>query len=71
MKPLNYRDLIKILKKHGFVLSRKKGSHMIWKDSETNRIVPIPLHGGSAPIPQGTFLAIIKQSGIAKEEFEK
>lgn len=29
MKPLNYRDLVKVLKKYGFVLSRKRGSHMI------------------------------------------
>jgi len=70
MKPINARKLIKILKENGFVLSRQKGSHMIWRNPESGIIVPVPLHGKSKPIPIGTFLAVIKQSKIPKEKFK-
>jgi len=70
MKPVNARKLIKILKENGFVLSRQKGSHMIWKNPKTNVIVPVPLHGKSKPIPIGTLMVIIKQSKIPKEKFK-
>jgi len=70
MKPINARKLIKILRENGFILSRQKGSHMIWKNSKTNVIVPVPLHGKSRPIPTGTLTAIIKQSKIPKERFK-
>lgn len=70
MKPINARKLIRILRENGFVLSRQKGSHMIWKNSESGIIVPVPLHGKSKSIPIGTILAIIKQSRIPKEKFK-
>jgi len=69
MKSLVARKLIKILKENGFILSRQKGSHQIWKNSKTGIIVPVPLHGKSELIYLGTLLAIIKQSKISKEKF--
>jgi len=71
MKPISARKLIKILREKGFTLSRQKGSHQIWKNSKTGATVPVPLHGGAKPIFIGTLLAIIKQSKIPKENFEK
>ncbi|MBU3964988.1 type II toxin-antitoxin system HicA family toxin [Patescibacteria group bacterium] len=70
MRPINAGKIIKVLETNGFVLSRQKGSHMIWKNPESGIIVPIPLHGKSKPIPIGTFLAIVKQSKIPKEKFK-
>lgn len=70
MRPINAKKLIKILKENGFVLSRQKGSHQIWKNPKTGIIVPVPLHGKSKPIPIGTLLAIIKQSKIPREKFK-
>ena len=70
MHSLNAKKLLQILKENGFVLSRQKGSHMIWKNPKNGIIVPVPLHGKSRPIPIGTFLAIVKQSKIPKEKFE-
>lgn len=70
MKSINARKLIKILKENGFVLSRQKGSHMIWRNPASGIIVPVPLHGKSKPIPIGTTLAIIKQSKISKDKFK-
>lgn len=70
MRPLNAGKIIEVLETNGFVLSRQKGSHMIWKNPESGVIVPIPLHGKSRPLPIGTFLAIVKQSKIPKEKFK-
>ena len=69
MKSITAKKLMKILKENGFALSRQKGSHMIWKNTESNIIIPVPLHGKSKPIPIGTLMAIIKQSKIPKEKF--
>ena len=69
MKSITAKKLIRILRENGFALSRQKGSHMIWKNIESNLIVPVPLHGKSKAIPIGTLMAIIKQSKIPKEKF--
>ena len=70
MRPITAKKLIKILEANGFILSRQKGSHYIYKHPDSNIIVPIPLHGKNNPIPIGTLLAIIKQSKISKEQFK-
>jgi predicted RNA binding protein YcfA (HicA-like mRNA interferase family) len=54
----------------GFILSRQKGSHQIYKNTHSGVMVAVPLHGKNRPIPIGTLMAIIKQSKIPKEEFQ-
>lgn len=71
MRPLPAKKIIKILLANGFMLTRQKGSHQIFRHQETGIIVPVPLHGKNQPIHLGTFLAIVKQSKIPKEKFEK
>jgi predicted RNA binding protein YcfA (HicA-like mRNA interferase family) len=68
LKPTKPKDLVKVLKKIGFVESRTKGSHLIMKNSD-NLLVVIPLH--NKEIPTGTLLAIINDSGLSKENFLK
>ncbi len=70
VRALKYKETIKVLEKHGYVLRRQNGSHMIYKHIETGVMVPIPMHGKNSPIKIGTFKAIIKQSRIAQSEFE-
>lgn len=70
MKSINANKLIKILQSNGFVLSRQKGSHAIFKNPQSGIITPVPLHGKSKPIFIGTLIAIIKQSKIPKEKFK-
>jgi len=70
MKSLTAKQIIKILEKYGFALSRQKGSHMIYRHLNSGIIVPVPLHGRNKPIPIGIFMAIIKQSKIPKEDFK-
>lgn len=69
MQPLEARKLIKILEENGFMLSRQKGSHIIFKNLDSGIIVPVPIHGKTKKIPIGTFLVIVKQSKISKEKF--
>ncbi|RZN38041.1 MAG: type II toxin-antitoxin system HicA family toxin [Methanosarcinales archaeon] len=57
------------LKKAGFVFDRQaKGSHEIWYNPITKRRTTIPNHPG-VDIPKGTLKAIIKEAGLAVEEF--
>lgn len=71
MKALAARQIIKILEANGYVLARQRGSHMIFRSSQIGQIVPVPLHGGNKALPIGTFLAIVKQSGLDPEKFKK
>ncbi|MBF0292126.1 MAG: type II toxin-antitoxin system HicA family toxin [Nitrospinae bacterium] len=70
MRPITANRLIRILLSQGFVLSRQKGSHQIYKNTYSGVMVAVPLHGKNRPIPIGTLMAIIKQSKIPKEEFD-
>jgi predicted RNA binding protein YcfA (HicA-like mRNA interferase family) len=57
------RYLIKLLEQHGFVFKRSKGSHQLYYNSQTNKTIIVPFHGGK-DMKKGTFLAILKQAGI-------
>ena len=61
---MNGKELIKLLKKNGWILDRVSGSHHIMI-KENKRAVPIPVHG-SKDLPKGLVSAILKQSGIQK-----
>jgi len=70
MRPMTAKKLIAVLAANGFILSRQKGSHQIYRHQDSNLIVPVPTHGQNKPLPVGTLLAIIKQSKIPKNKFE-
>lgn len=59
-------DLAKVLKKLGFSSRHGKGSHVIFFHPDGRR-TSIPMH--PKPIPKGLLHAILKQTGISKEEF--
>jgi predicted RNA binding protein YcfA (HicA-like mRNA interferase family) len=64
----SYREIIKIIKKFGFVFYRQAaGSHEIWFNAETNLYTTIPNHSGD--MPEGTLRAILKQAGIKPDDF--
>ncbi|VUT26992.1 MAG: YcfA-like protein [Candidatus Methanolliviera sp. GoM_oil] len=65
---LTARDVIKKLRKAGFVFDRQaKGSHEIWYNPITKRRTTIPNHPG-VNIPKGTLKAIIKEAGLSVEK---
>jgi predicted RNA binding protein YcfA (HicA-like mRNA interferase family) len=61
-------DLVRVVKKFGFVEQRQKGSHLHLKRESDKRRVTIPIHKGR-DIPKGTLTAILKDAGISIEEF--
>jgi predicted RNA binding protein YcfA (HicA-like mRNA interferase family) len=63
----NPQHLIKLLELKGFLLKRITGSHHIFFHPELKKTIVVPVHG-KKDIPNGTFLSIIKQAGISKEE---
>lgn len=59
--------VVKILAKIGYEIDHQTGSHMILRHKEPpHRRLTVPNHN---EIAKGTLLAIIRQSGLTKEEF--
>ena len=70
---LSYKEIIKVLKKVGFIYAPKrgKGSHLAFYrvDKEGRKfLVIVPKKKN---IPKGTLLAIIEQSGLDRDTFIK
>jgi predicted RNA binding protein YcfA (HicA-like mRNA interferase family) len=63
---LTPKDIVRILKKKGFVLDRSRGSHQVWLHPVSRKRAVVPMH--NKDIPVGTLYAILKQAGIDKEE---
>jgi predicted RNA binding protein YcfA (HicA-like mRNA interferase family) len=64
----NYREITKHLRKLGFKFDRHAaGSHELWHNEENDYYTTIPNHSGD--MPEGTLRAILKQAGIAPNEF--
>lgn len=63
---LSGNELISILKKSGFNIIRQKGSHVSLSKLEYRTVVP--MHDELA---KGTLIAILKQTGLSKEDLEK
>lgn len=63
-------NLIKIVRKFGFIEQKQKGSHLHLKRIGDNKRITIPIHKGR-DIPKGTLTAILKDAGISIEEFIK
>lgn len=61
------KNLIKLLEAKGFILKRIAGSHHIYFHPELRKVVVVPVHGNK-DIPTGTFMSILKQAGISKDE---
>ena len=63
-------DLIRVVKKLGFVEQRQKGSHLHLKRESDKKRITIPIHKGR-DIPKGTLTGILKDAGISIEDFVK
>ena len=66
MKSYTPKEVIQILEKNGFALSRSRGSHHVFRHPDGRKTV-VPFH--NKDLPKGTLMAIIKQSGISRGEF--
>jgi predicted RNA binding protein YcfA (HicA-like mRNA interferase family) len=62
------RDVIKVLRRHGFVRVGQRGSHQKWRHADGRQVI-VAMHGNKS-IPIGTLNSIIEGSEIAVEEFQ-
>ena len=68
LRPLKPKEAIYVLKKLGFIERRQTGSHIIFRNSQSGKIVPVPSHSNK-DLKLGTLRSIIRQSGVSVEEF--
>jgi predicted RNA binding protein YcfA (HicA-like mRNA interferase family) len=69
LRVMSGKQVCAILARHGFVEVRRRGSHVVMqkKLTDTTITVPVPDH---PELRVGTLQSIIRQSGIARIEFE-
>lgn len=60
--PMKAIEMIKLLKKSGFVSVSQNGSHVKLRNKETGKTVIIPYH--SKELKKGMEQAILKQAGL-------
>lgn len=57
--PISGREAVKILQKHGFVVSRQRGSHVVLTSGKYTAVVP-----QHKELKKGTLRSIARQSGV-------
>ncbi|MBI3097139.1 MAG: type II toxin-antitoxin system HicA family toxin [Planctomycetes bacterium] len=68
MPQVRARDLIRFLRKQGFVEDRQSGSHLtLWHD-ERGCAVTVPVHTG-CDIGRGLAVRILKDAGFSVDDF--
>lgn len=69
LRRLSGADVCGILQKHGFTEVRRRGSHIVMqkRTAGSTVTVPVPNH---EELKLGTLSSIIRQSGLARSEFE-
>ncbi len=60
--PLTSKELIKKLKKAGFVIVSQNGSHVKLYNADTNKTLIVPFH--CKDLKKGLEQAILKQAGL-------
>lgn len=63
---LKASEVVRILRRHGFEMVSKRGSHPKWIDTLTRKIVIVPIHQGR-DLPIGTLTSIVRGSGIPED----
>jgi len=60
---LKPKEIIVILKKHGFLEKRQKGSHVLFVNQKINKWTTVPVH--NKPLKKGTLKSILRQANIS------
>jgi predicted RNA binding protein YcfA (HicA-like mRNA interferase family) len=63
------REVLRFLKRKGFIEKRQKGSHLILQHSRSGYRTIVPMHPGD--LPMGLFLKILKDAGLSLDDFRK
>ncbi len=65
---LSWQDVAEALRSAGFTLDRQRGSHMVFVQGDTNRIVVVPRHSELKP---GTVRAILREAGLSRDALDR
>ncbi len=68
LSPLKPTEVIRRLRRLGFVGPVPGGKHVRMVHPESGRIIPIPMHGGR-DVSVGLIRAIIREAGITTDEW--
>ncbi len=63
------REIIAVLKKIGFSLSRQSGSHKIYKHTASGKRVTVPFHGSKILHPK-ILKNILRDADLTPEKFK-
>ncbi|MBI4487815.1 MAG: type II toxin-antitoxin system HicA family toxin [Deltaproteobacteria bacterium] len=63
------REVVRFLKRKGFIEKRQKGSHLMLQHPQTGYRTSVPMHPGD--LPTGLFLKILKDAGLTLAEFRQ
>jgi len=61
-------EVVRALKRGGFIFDRQRGSHVILVHPHLHRRVSVPVHAGKT-IKLGTLSGILDDAGLSAEEF--
>lgn len=64
--PMTPKEMIRILKKHGYIEISQNVSHKKLHNKALNKTIIVPYH--SRELKKGLEQSILKQAGISKEE---
>jgi len=67
-KTFSGKEVVKALRRIGFVVDHQRGSHVFMHNLERNMSVVVPLH---KELKKGTLNSIIKKVGITLDELNK
>ena len=69
LRVLSGKEVCRILRQHGFSEVLRRGSHVVMqrRTESGTTTVPVPDHD---ELRIGTLMAIIRQSGVSRTEFE-
>ncbi len=63
-------DIIRVLRKLGFVKASQRGSHQKWKQPNTGKIVIVAFHSKQIIHPK-TYATIVEGTGLTMDEFRE
>jgi predicted RNA binding protein YcfA (HicA-like mRNA interferase family) len=61
------KDIIRVLRRHGFAKVGQKGSHQKWRHPDGRQVI-VADHGNK-PIPIGTLKSILEGAKLGADEF--
>ena len=61
------RQVVRFLKRKGFVAKRQSGAHLVLQHPETKYRTVVPIHPGD--LPKGLLHRILKDAGLSLQDF--